>query len=489
MSQGLRMLLAAAALAVVLPMTRAAEPETQVTCQVWVVRVSDECFDRLRTMGNCSGAPCQACPTCPHAPCEQKCATAACREQKCCSEKAGGKSRCEQMCCDAAKSCPATLPTVLDARQVTRMLDMVRDQAGCDILSSPQITTLMGQTGTIQLNSVHFFVTKVQSTKVNGQTVFVPNNEQFPVGFRMKVEPTMTPDRAAVIMNLDAQVTDLDTPTAPLYPIATTITPVFEGGAQGQPVAFTQFIQQPSFTTRGVHKFVACSNGQSIVLDCGRRTTCNETVSEVPVLSDLPVIGELFRSKSTEVACDRLLVFVTPQVKMVEGGEESSVETGSAEMPLFAQPIMCEEAARPIVEYLPIAPRPVCAPPAMACPPCMPCPVQDRPPVSTAPIPPSAGSGGYIMVHPMQAKPAVAPAAIPTTTMQPAVAVAAVTAATPPMMIRQVAAVAQPCCPSAESQLVQLMIEYHEACAAGDRLKARNLAARCIALDPTCFGR
>jgi hypothetical protein len=69
------------------------------------------------------------------------------------------------------------------------------------------------------------------------------------------------------------------------------------------------------------------------------------------------------------------------------------------------------------------------------------------------------------------------------------VAVAPVTMATPAAMVRQVAAVAQPCCSPGELQLVQLMIEYHEACAAGDRAAARNLAARCVALDPMCFAR
>jgi hypothetical protein len=96
------------------------------------------------------------------------------------------------------------------------------------------------------------------------------------------------------------------------------------------------------------------------------------------------------------------------------------------------------------------------------------------------------------MAPPAMAAPAcrsfTAPA-MPTPAMHGHVAVAAVTAAAPATMVRQVAAVAQPCCSSPDLQLVHLMIEYHEACATGDKAKARNLAARCIALDPTCFGR
>jgi hypothetical protein len=88
----------------------------------------------------------------------------------------------------------------------------------------------------------------------------------------------------------------------------------------------------------------------------------------------------------------------------------------------------------------------------------------------------------------IESMPTVA-APVATQPMPCPVAMAAMTAPMPAPMVRQVAAVAQPCCSPAELQLVQLMIEYHEACAAGDRAAARNLAARCIALDPTCFGR
>src|SRR5207248_3916524 len=106
--------------------------------------------------------------------------------------------------------------------------------------------------------------------------------------------------------------------------------------------------------------------------------------------------------ENVELVSDHLLVFVTPKIEAADSGEESSVETTPAEMPLFAIPIMCDEgvreAPRPFVEFLPVAPRPV-NPPCMmpACPmpcaaPCLPCPSQQptacmTPPPPTAPCP------------------------------------------------------------------------------------------------------
>ena len=38
----------------------------------------------------------------------------------------------------------------------------------------------------------------------------------------------------------------------PLFPVTTFVTPVFEGGSQGQPIPFTQFLQQPAFTNLNI---------------------------------------------------------------------------------------------------------------------------------------------------------------------------------------------------------------------------------------------
>ena len=55
----------------------------------------------------------------------------------------------------------------------------------------------------------------------------------------MTVRPTVTPDRKSVLVMLDAQLRELADDQAPLFPVTTFVTPVFEGGSQGPPVPFT----------------------------------------------------------------------------------------------------------------------------------------------------------------------------------------------------------------------------------------------------------
>jgi hypothetical protein len=366
--------------------------------------------------------------------------------------------------------------------QTRRMFQIIESDESCEVLSAPRVTTLPGQTANVCIESEHFFVTRIQPATVNGQTVFFPVNEPMMGGCRMQMLPAFMPDGKSMILDLDLQVTDLDPNVPPLFPVTTTISPVFEGGAQGQPIPFTQFIQQLSLTTRGVRRIVGCTEGQTVVLDCGRRTTVNERVCEVPVLCDLPIIGEWFRSRRTEVVSDRLLVFVTPNCVADTSGEESA--TGAVLPPAVA-PVMCEPA-----EVLPMPyPVTVAAPrqvPAMPC--AAPCPAP-RPRCAEARLAHPAAICPPPALAPPMCRPACpVDAATPIQAAQfacvPAVPAIAVS---PPMhgAITQVGA-SEPAC---SLRLVNFLIEYHEACRAGDRVRARNLAAQCIALDPTCFSR
>ena len=60
--------------------------------------------------------------------------------------------------------------------------------------------------------------------------------------------------------------TKLDSAPVPLFPVTTMISPVFEGGAIGQPIPFTQFLQQPKFATIEVNKDVCIPDGGSVLL-------------------------------------------------------------------------------------------------------------------------------------------------------------------------------------------------------------------------------
>lgn len=72
--------------------------------------------------------------------------------------------------------------------------------------------------------------------------------------------------------------------------------------------------QVPSIDTRELSTKVLVENGQTIVLGGIFQDERNYNVSKVPVLGDVPVLGNLFRRRSNEDEKRELLIFITPTI-------------------------------------------------------------------------------------------------------------------------------------------------------------------------------
>lgn len=70
----------------------------------------------------------------------------------------------------------------------------------------------------------------------------------------------------------------------------------------------------PSINTRQIQTKVLVENGQTIVLGGVHEETNLNSVEKVPVLGDLPVVGNIFRKTHTEDSKRELLIFVTPKI-------------------------------------------------------------------------------------------------------------------------------------------------------------------------------
>ncbi|MGH8127186.1 MAG: type IV pilus secretin PilQ [Gammaproteobacteria bacterium] len=82
----------------------------------------------------------------------------------------------------------------------------------------------------------------------------------------------------------------------------------------GQTVATANGGSVPSIDTRQVDTHVLVDNGDTVVLGGIYETTVNHSVTKIPFLGDIPLLGFLFRQKSETNNKDELLVFVTPKI-------------------------------------------------------------------------------------------------------------------------------------------------------------------------------
>jgi type II secretory pathway component GspD/PulD (secretin) len=210
--------------------------------------------------------------------------------------------------------------------QVYMFMEAAQGDRRTNVMQAPKLTLFNGQTSTINVNDQQFFVTNVNVVGFGGQIVFVPINNPVPLGVQLTIQAVVSADRRFVRLNLAPTLSNLASATVPLFPVTTFITPVFEGGAQGQPIPFTQFIQQPQVSTISIQTTVSIPDGGTVIL--GGLKTLSEGRNEFgpPVLSKLPYIDRLFKNVGYGREAQSLLLMVTPRI--IINSEEEERQTG-----------------------------------------------------------------------------------------------------------------------------------------------------------------
>ena len=127
-----------------------------------------------------------------------------------------------------------------------------------------------------------------------------------PYGIRLKLKPTADAD-GGIRTELEAEVSELDRAVA---------------------VAAGASVSVPGFRARKVRTSVTVRAGEVIVLSGVYSHEEAKSVSKVPLLGHVPIVGELFKQRAFDETRRELLVFVTP--RFVEGADDSSRRTVEA---------------------------------------------------------------------------------------------------------------------------------------------------------------
>lgn len=229
--------------------------------------------------------------------------------------------------------------------QVYMFLEAAQGNRRVNVMQAPKITLFNGQTATVFVGDVAYFTTGLQVFNVGGQFVYLPQNIAFPIGqgidpntgtqggVSVTVQAVISADRRFVRMNLSPTLTALASATVPLFPVSTFITPVFEGGSQGQPVPFTQFFQQPSFSEITAQTTVAVPDGGTVLL--GGLKTLAQARNEFgpPVISHIPYLNRLFKNVGVGQETRHVMLMVTPRIIINSEEEARQVGEGGGLLP------------------------------------------------------------------------------------------------------------------------------------------------------------
>ena len=149
------------------------------------------------------------------------------------------------------------------------------------ILADPRIQVLDNDDANIFIGDT--LRTQVSQSGIAGTTVQV---FEFPVGIILLVRPRV---------NVDGQI------TMRVHPVVSTITGVGVGNL-------------PQTSTREAETTVRVKDGETVVIGGLIRDEMSKVVQEIPFLSKLPLVGELFRNTSTNHRHSEIMVFITPRL-------------------------------------------------------------------------------------------------------------------------------------------------------------------------------
>jgi type II secretory pathway component GspD/PulD (secretin) len=211
--------------------------------------------------------------------------------------------------------------------QVFMFLEAAQVDRRTNVMQAPKITVFNGQTANITVQDQQFFLTGVQLVQAGGQIFFVPNQQPFPLGVSLQVQPVVSADRRFVRINLQPSLTNLASTNVPLIPVQIPVPQLFEGPGTGtttgaQPVIFQMFFQQPTFTQISLNTTVTIPDGGTVMLGGMKTLSEGRVEAGPPILSKIPYIDRLFKNTAYGREAQSLLIMVTPRIIINEEEEQ-----------------------------------------------------------------------------------------------------------------------------------------------------------------------
>ncbi|MGE0082346.1 MAG: type II secretion system protein GspD [Thiohalomonadaceae bacterium] len=193
---------------------------------------------------------------------------------------------------------------------IIRMLERFGDLR---VLSSPKVMALNNQTAMLKVvdNRVYFTIdVDLQAATANSPaiTTFESNVHTVPVGFIMAVTPQISED-AEVTLNVRPTITRV------LGFVRDPNPALAEAGVVSE---------VPEIQVREIESVLKVASGEIAVLGGLMQDTDNRRRSGIPLLSRLPIIGQVFSFRDEEVRKTELLVFLRPTV-IAQGSVQSDL--------------------------------------------------------------------------------------------------------------------------------------------------------------------
>ncbi len=178
------------------------------------------------------------------------------------------------------------------------------------VLSSPKLSVMNNQTATLKVadNKIYFTVTAQTSTSTTVST-----------GGAIATTPlttySTTPNSVSVgfVMNVTPQISDADTVTINVRP---TITRIISYINDPNPdLAKAGVVNRvPEIQTREMESIIKINSGQTAVMGGLMQDEINNLTDAIPGVSNIPLLGNLFKNRNDTTTKTELVIFLRPVV-------------------------------------------------------------------------------------------------------------------------------------------------------------------------------
>ncbi|WP_034898750.1 pilus (MSHA type) biogenesis protein MshL [Paraglaciecola psychrophila] len=180
------------------------------------------------------------------------------------------------------------------------VLSLLSTQGNVQVLSSPRVTAINNQKAVIKVGDDEYFVTDVssQSTISSSTTSVVPNIELTPFfsGIALDVTPQIDAD-GMVLLHVHPSV--------------------IETQEQEKIVTLNQeqfVLPLAQSNIRESDTVIRAKSGEIVVIGGLMQTIISESESKTPLLGDIPILGNLFKSKRNSEIKKELVILIKPTV-------------------------------------------------------------------------------------------------------------------------------------------------------------------------------
>lgn len=179
--------------------------------------------------------------------------------------------------------------TKITVPAISALINLSKTSSDVNILSAPRLLTSDNEEAEIIVGSNVPIITNrlTDTTNPGSQSVAIERQD---VALTLRFTPQVT-EGNLVRLNVFQEITDL---------ASENVGTVDEVG--------------PTLTKRQLRNTVLAEDGKTVVLGGLIGTNIQKSVSKVPLLGDLPLLGWLFKSEGNQVRKTNLLVFITPKI-------------------------------------------------------------------------------------------------------------------------------------------------------------------------------